>query len=163
MRNLFFSVFALFMAAPALADDTTCRAELVNARGAVLMSFYANDFNFDDACYDALQQCQNELEWRNSQGRNRKASCRLVDGLSPIPGPRPFPPNPSSEYAEVACSSRNFNYTTCNVGSNISSVNLLAQHSNADCIYGETYGFTGDKIWVNNGCRGLFGVWKTQY
>ena len=38
------------------------------------------------------------------------------------------------------------------------SVTLLKQDSKSECTLGKSFGFTGNKVWVNHGARGTFRV-----
>ena len=63
-----------------------CTAELVNQNGRVIQAFDGYD------CYDAQRKCDDELYYRQSQGQNRRAQCRVIPSR-PAP-PRPTPPRP---------------------------------------------------------------------
>jgi Protein of unknown function (DUF3011) len=58
-------------------------------------------------------------------------------------------------YGGVRCESRNNRYNECHVG-RWRGVELVRQHSNADCIEGVSWGFRGDAIWVDRGCAADF-------
>ncbi len=57
----------------------------------------------------------------------------------------------------VSCNSDDMGYHTCNIGPN-RGVTLYRQHSDAQCIQGQTYGVRGQQLWVNRGCRAEFQV-----
>jgi hypothetical protein len=58
----------------------------------------------------------------------------------------------------VTCASDNGGYTTCNWPPGQGQPHLIRQLSSQACIQGRTWGMAGaNRIWVNGGCRGLFG------
>ena len=57
----------------------------------------------------------------------------------------------------VSCNSDDMHYHTCNIGPN-RGVTLIRQHSDAQCINGQTYGVRGTQLWVDRGCRAEFQV-----
>ncbi|MGK3985831.1 DUF3011 domain-containing protein [Sorangium sp. So ce136] len=59
----------------------------------------------------------------------------------------------------IVCESRYYKYNKCSVGFTIRTAWVLEKYSRADCIEGDTWGFEGDYIWVENGCRAKFGTW----
>ncbi len=59
---------------------------------------------------------------------------------------------------KVNCKSKNNKWRTCRVGGPIESLRMHKQKSNSPCIEGQNYGFTGDTIWVDKGCRAEFEV-----
>jgi hypothetical protein len=46
---------------------------------------------------------------------------------------------------------------TCNVGAN-RGIRLVRQRSDARCELNRSYGFSGNQIWVDRGCRADFEV-----
>lgn len=74
-----------------------------------------------------------------------------VDGFRPPPGP------PPGGGGNIVCESRNDQYQFCNVPG-INRADLVRQLSSRPCIQGRTWGFRGEGIWVNEGCRGEFSV-----
>ncbi len=60
----------------------------------------------------------------------------------------------------ITCSSRGHNYKYCLADGRILSIFLMDQYSprSRRCVYGTTYGFSGDEVWVADGCRGTFKV-----
>lgn len=62
------------------------------------------------------------------------------------------------EVHEVKCQSWDYQYATCYAGENIINVSVAQKHSNAGCIEGYSWGYSGNYIWVNNGCRATFRV-----
>jgi Protein of unknown function (DUF3011) len=57
----------------------------------------------------------------------------------------------------VSCSSDDTRRNNCNVNTS-RGVRLIRQRSNSDCIYGQTWGYTRNFIWVDRGCRADFEV-----
>ena len=66
------------------------------------------------------------------------------------------PGNGDSSYS-VTCSSVNNRRSTCAWTSRNRPV-LLQQLSNDSCREGTTWGYSGNQIWVDRGCRARFGV-----
>jgi hypothetical protein len=64
------------------------------------------------------------------------------------------------ERQRVSCESVNGRYQFCSVprGSFVIDARVLSQRSNTDCIENETWGYEVDGIWVDQGCRAVFGV-----
>ncbi len=77
-------------------------------------------------------------------------------GPFPGPGPHPGPFPGSVEY--IRCESVGFTTATCWAGGRISNVSIYQQYSFAPCIYGSTWGYSYEQIWVTNGCRATFAV-----
>jgi hypothetical protein len=69
---------------------------------------------------------------------------------------RPAPPPPGGGTIRVQCDSRNYQYRFCNLDQRVVSVELVRQNSQAACVFGRTWGWRGDGIWVNEGCEGEF-------
>jgi len=61
----------------------------------------------------------------------------------------------SSQTQTVSCSSDDMRWHTCQADTS-SGVRLLRQRSDADCIYGSTWGYDDRGIWVDRGCRADF-------
>jgi hypothetical protein len=58
---------------------------------------------------------------------------------------------------QVRCNSGNMDYVRCNTG-RIRSAELSRQYSGSPCIFGQTWGYRRDFIWVDRGCRADFWV-----
>jgi len=54
----------------------------------------------------------------------------------------------------VECKSRGYEYTECDTP--FRRVELVRQTSDSDCIEGRTWGFKRGRIWVDQGCGGVF-------
>ncbi len=57
--------------------------------------------------------------------------------------------------ASVTCESMDNRYKSCRANTN-GSVRLERQVSQTPCIYGRTWGFDYNNVWVDRGCRGVF-------
>jgi hypothetical protein len=68
-------------------------------------------------------------------------------------GGRAPPPPPN----RVACESQHYQYQYCGVGPRVARAWLIEQRSSAACVEGQTWGYRGNGIWVNQGCGGVFG------
>ncbi|HWY43482.1 MAG TPA: DUF3011 domain-containing protein [Candidatus Sulfotelmatobacter sp.] len=62
----------------------------------------------------------------------------------------------------VSCSSDDMRWHACQADTS-SGVRLLRQRSEADCIYGTTWGYDDRGIWVDRGCRADFEIGGDQY
>ncbi len=79
--------------------------------------------------------------------------------ISPSRPPRPIPGNDRFLNSRVVrCESRNYRRAECRMPNQIVRVDLLDQHSRARCTEGRTFGFRGNRLWVNEGCVGDFRV-----
>lgn len=58
----------------------------------------------------------------------------------------------------VTCSSADNRYATCAWNNRYGRPVLIQQLSNATCREGTSWGYSGNQIWVNNGCRARFGT-----
>ncbi|GFN74957.1 D-galacturonic acid binding lectin [Plakobranchus ocellatus] len=68
--------------------------------------------------------------------------------------------DPPLQCQQVSLNSNGFNYRR-QVQSNVAevrSMSLISQRSRSPCINGSSYGFYGQSVWVNNGCRANFNV-----
>lgn len=63
----------------------------------------------------------------------------------------------AAEYREITCSSVKNRYNTCSVPG-VRRVDIVRQLSDSACRYRRSWGVTGDRIWVDRGCRAVFGV-----
>ncbi len=63
-----------------------------------------------------------------------------------------------TERVKISCKSKNFREKTCSVDGRIINVRLRKQKSDAACRNGESFGFRGNKLWVDRGCSGEFDV-----
>lgn len=61
---------------------------------------------------------------------------------------------------QIQCNSQGYRYNTCATRSRgrIVTIQLIRQLSKTRCVYGRTYGVSGNSIWVDQGCRGDFAV-----
>jgi len=59
----------------------------------------------------------------------------------------------------VTCSSDDMHRHYCSIP-NHSQVRIARQHSDAQCIEGQTYGVRGNQLWVDRGCRADFEVFS---
>ncbi len=64
---------------------------------------------------------------------------------------------PAHAQASVTCESMDNRYKSCRVSTN-GSVRLERQVSQTSCVYGRTWGFDYNAVWVDRGCRGVFTV-----
>lgn len=64
---------------------------------------------------------------------------------------------PPSDYS-VTCSSVHDAYTTCAWNTRYGRPEVTQQLSKTACVEGRTWGFRGNSIWVDRGCRARFGI-----
>jgi len=76
-----------------------------------------------------------------------------TSALSAMPGPHAY---------KLYCASDDFNRHFCPVNA-YGGVEIIRQKSEAACIYGRTWGVSGDSIWVDRGCRADFAVGSGDY
>ena len=57
---------------------------------------------------------------------------------------------------QISCQSLNYQQQFCPTGVSITRAWMVNQRSRSPCIEGQTWGFQGDGIWVNQGCEGDF-------
>ena len=56
-----------------------------------------------------------------------------------------------------------YNYAEYNVWlDNIEQVRIQSKRSHSACTFGYSYGITGNRVWVNHGCRGTFKVYGDE-
>ncbi|HXJ46251.1 MAG TPA: DUF3011 domain-containing protein [Candidatus Dormibacteraeota bacterium] len=70
--------------------------------------------------------------------------------------------NNSPQTQVVSCSSDDMRWRACQADTS-TGVRLLRQRSEADCLYGSTWGYDDRGIWVDRGCRGDFEVGGDSY
>jgi len=63
----------------------------------------------------------------------------------------------ASDTRVVTCSSDDMRRHSCNANTR-AGVRLLNQESNAACVYGRTWGYNRNSIWVDRGCRAEFEI-----
>ena len=66
--------------------------------------------------------------------------------------------SPGREKLRISCKSKSFQPTTCRVGGRIYSLELRKQKSSSPCRLGSTYGYSGESVWVSDGCEADFEV-----
>lgn len=64
---------------------------------------------------------------------------------------------PPSDY-NVTCSSVHDAYTTCAWNTRYGRPEVIQQISKTACVEGRTWGYRGNSIWVDRGCRARFGI-----
>lgn len=75
------------------------------------------------------------------------------------PGRPGYPPGRGARTQYIRCESQSYRYAECYVGSNrIYAVRVAKQMSSSACSEGRSYGYFGDRIWVDDGCRATFEV-----
>ena len=70
-------------------------------------------------------------------------------------------PGPPRAY-KLYCASDDFYRHFCSTNT-YGRVELIRQKSESPCVYGRTWGVTGDSIWVDRGCRADFAVGTGEY
>lgn len=64
---------------------------------------------------------------------------------------------PAAAQRTLTCESKNNKYKDCSVNTN-GSARLVSTMSSTPCVYGRTWGFDYNSVWVDRGCRGKFEV-----
>lgn len=83
-----------------------CNVDLYNGRHMLVTSFWAQGFNYQEACNEAFNRCYDEQRWRQDLGsycRERFASPPTPPAPGPRPGPRPPTPRPPQQVLQ-SCS-----------------------------------------------------------
>jgi len=62
------------------------------------------------------------------------------------------------KYITLECKSEGFRRTACLAGAPIERIRLTEKKSDAACIEGSSFGFSGDSIWVDKGCAAKFEI-----
>lgn len=62
----------------------------------------------------------------------------------------------ASDFHYLSCSSDQLNYKECFAGGNISNVTLYTVNSRIACLFRKNWGYYGDRIWVDQGCKAIF-------
>ncbi|MDZ4661018.1 MAG: DUF3011 domain-containing protein [Pseudomonadota bacterium] len=83
-----------------------------------------------------------------SRGCQATFRVQIQDRRPPRPPPR--------RVVDLRCESRDYGYHECYVGRRVVQLSLLQQMSKNECLYGQSWGFSNDAVWVDRGCRGLF-------
>jgi hypothetical protein len=60
--------------------------------------------------------------------------------------------------ATLECKSENFRRTVCSAGASVERIRLIEKRSDAACVEGSSFGFSGESIWVDKGCAAKFEV-----
>jgi hypothetical protein len=137
-------------------DLRNAQAHLDQAISIVLRGGYGDEYQtryqLQSLGQNAIYAIQRSVTYRN--------------GGYPNPNP-PYPPNPYPPYpgqtVSLTCESWNHAYANCAVGGYIQSVQLQYQRSRESCIYGSTWGYSANTVWVSGGCRATFLVSLRRY
>ncbi len=70
----------------------------------------------------------------------------------------PFRSAFSQNTMTMECKSEDFRRTTCSVGESIERIRMIERKSDAACIEGSSFGYSGNSIWVDKGCAATFEV-----
>ncbi|MEO5668640.1 MAG: DUF3011 domain-containing protein [Bdellovibrionota bacterium] len=60
--------------------------------------------------------------------------------------------------SDIYCKSEGMRYNECGAQGRIVEVQLVRQYSRAECRENRSYGYNRDRVWVDQGCEGLFRV-----
>ena len=78
--------------------------------------------------------------------------------IEPQPGGGDGPIISEVERTVFHCSSSRYRYAECYVPGYIIHARVVRRASSARCVEGQSYGFYGDTVWVDRGCRADFEV-----
>ena len=56
----------------------------------------------------------------------------------------------------IVCASKNGRYNRCRADFRIARAEIDKRYSGSPCEYGRSWGYAGDEIWVDRGCRARF-------
>lgn len=134
-------------------DLRNAQSHLDQAMAIVLRGGYGDEYQtryqLQSLGQNAIYAIQRSVTYRNGGYPN------------PYP-PSPYPPYPGHTFS-LTCESWNHAYANCPVGGYIQSVQLQQQRSRESCIYGSSWGYTGNSVWVSRGCRATFLVSLRRY
>jgi hypothetical protein len=104
---------------------------------------------------------QLDVRARDQAGRNVNGSCFVEtrSGDVTLFGFGWGGGTPADRY-EFTCASPDHRYRECQLPVD-GRARLVKQKSDAPCVEGRSWGQHGDRVWVNNGCRGMFEVVRT--
>lgn len=158
MKKLFVLLLALTSMSSALAY--TCRVDLVDVRGRVINTYYAQT-DYNGMCRDGLRDCNYDMRQRGIQGR-----CVSSNNPGPNPNPNPYPPypNPNPNPGQIDRYLRMSDYQLAQEAQyGIGSCRLIRGSYNSACEYylqargqGYPYGTTGctdSRYTYNYGCN----------
>lgn len=99
-------------------------------------------------------------DWDHGRGRGPGRGDYDRPGRGPgHPGRPGYPPGRGARTQYIRCESQSYRYAECFVGSSrIYAVRVAKQMSSSACTEGRSYGYFGDRIWVDDGCRATFEV-----
>lgn len=88
-----------------------------------------------------------------------EADFQAFGSQGPVVAPQPAPivVAPQPVQGQLFCESRDYQYTVCPTG-RLRVAQLVTQHSQAPCVYGQSWGYQNDAIWVDRGCAAEFSV-----
>lgn len=120
--------------------------------------------------YDyAYNVCRNNRNDPNncSVHYNQPWRCNQTFGCFFDQGSRQCLPNRGGDRllrVNLNCGSSRYGVSRCPVNGLIVRANVLAVHSSANCIYGQSWGWQDNFIWVDRGCRADFQVdYRSRY
>ena len=94
-------------------------------------------------------RCVEGQNWTSTSGRiTVHSGCRADFGPAASTGPA----------REIRCESAKDRRRECAMGANARTARLVRQLSSARCTEGDTWGTSGNVLWVDRGCRGVFEV-----
>jgi hypothetical protein len=59
----------------------------------------------------------------------------------------------------LTCASGGYNFQRCFVRGRIYRADLARQRSQAACVFGRTWGYDANSVWVDRGCKGDFALY----
>lgn len=88
--------------------------------------------------------------------------CRAIFDVYRVGGSPGYPGGghpPGNVGQEITCESRNNRYQFCRIDvPRRAEIRIVRRLSSSGCVIDKDWGFQGDGVWVNNGCRGVFRV-----
>ena len=123
------SIFATVLAATAAATLTGCIVEPRHGyrHGGYQQPYYSDD---DRRYYD-----DRDDDWHHHHGKKHRDDDRLPT---------------------LVCASKDGRPNRCRTEFPIRSAEVDKRYSNSPCTYGRTWGYDGNEVWVDRGCRARF-------
>jgi hypothetical protein len=69
------------------------------------------------------------------------------------------PPGQIKRQSVINCNSIDYQFARCMVNGPVVSAQITQQLSNSACVLGQTWGYEGNSVWVNQGCKANFVVY----
>lgn len=62
----------------------------------------------------------------------------------------------TTDFHYLSCSSEKMSYKECFAGGIITNISLFSVKPNSICLIRKNWGYYGDRVWVDQGCKAIF-------